>query len=83
MDEGFQTVTALDGHEDDQVTGPFERTRCWRWGLERTGRCCGRPCRGLWSPLATGISALILWFVVFMQSSPNVTLRAKRTGCSA
>lgn len=31
-------------------------------------------------PLAVGVSALILWFVVFMQRSPNVTVRAKRTG---
>lgn len=31
-------------------------------------------------PLALGVSALLLWLIVFMQRSPNVTLRAKRTG---
>jgi hypothetical protein len=31
-------------------------------------------------PLATAVSALILWLVTFMQRSPNITLRAKRAG---
>lgn len=31
-------------------------------------------------PLATAISALIFWFVVFMRRSSNVTRRAKRAG---
>jgi hypothetical protein len=31
-------------------------------------------------PLWLGVSALLLWLIVFMQRSPNVTLRAKRTG---
>ena len=31
-------------------------------------------------PLATAVSALILWFVVFIERSPNVPLRTKRTG---
>jgi CDP-diglyceride synthetase len=31
-------------------------------------------------PLALGVSALLLWLIVFIQRSPNVTLRAKRTG---
>lgn len=31
-------------------------------------------------PLAAAVSTLLIWLIVFMQRSPNVTLRAKRNG---
>ncbi|HWX93668.1 MAG TPA: hypothetical protein VNY29_13635 [Terriglobales bacterium] len=80
LDEVFQTVTALAPVTRTTSNRAFRTNALLALGF-------GAYLVMLWAaspwvvvPLATGISGLILCFVVFMQRSPNVTLHAKRTG---